>query len=745
MLDGYGDGWNGGNLEVFVNDQSIGTFYANAFGSYETFTVCNNDKIELKYSSGDYEEENSYQLLDDAYKVIFHDEFGPNTGSVFSSTLICGSNTTLQGSHPCLAIAIDTIDCTFSNNIDFPGSQIYPNCSLYQGSDIWFALPTPKSGNLSISVDNGSLQDISLMIWSANDCSNLRMLSCNSGNEGSVSSTIYNVEGISHVLIQVFGYDGAAGTFDLCVKDLGSIKLTESELPIVMINTLGQSIQNDQKIDCKMDIIYNGPNAITYTSDSSNVYSGNIGIEIRGASSSGYPQTPYGFETRDEFGQNNDVSLLDMPAENDWVLLSNFNDRSLMRNALAFKLFEEMGNYSVRANLCEVLIDSNYRGIYLLGEKIKRDKNRVNIATLTGEDVSGDEVTGGYILQQNYWNNENSFQSNYSPIDHPGLDIHFVYEYPEPGAILPEQKTYIASYVDSLETALYSNDFDDEENGYRKYLDVPSFIDYFLVNELARNGDGFKKSVFFNKDKNSNGGKLKAGPVWDFDWAWKNMWGCYIYESTEGAGWAHLNNDCNTDNYSCGYYVRLLQDESFANELRCTYEKYRTTMLDTNYIFSYMDSLKNMVYKAQERHFKKWPILGISGPAPELGPIAQTYSGEIDTLKNWIKTRLNWLDKNIPGTCEISSVNSNSRQIEIQSYPNPASNQLMVEIKNPWAANLEIRILNYLGEQVYFNTINQYKKVNQQVIDLSGIPIGMYLLEVKTKDSKTYKKIMIYR
>ena len=85
------------------------------------------------------------------------------------------------------------------------------------------------------------------------------------------------------------------------------------------------------------------------------------------------------------------------------------------------------------------------------------------------------------------------------------------------------------------------------------------------MNEVSRNNDGFKKSVFFHKDKNSNGGKLKAGPVWDFDWAWKNIASCSIFEATDGSGWAHLINDCFTDNYSCGWYVRLLQDSTFNN------------------------------------------------------------------------------------------------------------------------------------------------------------------------------------
>ncbi len=144
-----------------------------------------------------------------------------------------------------------------------------------------------------------------------------------------------------------------------------------------------------------MEMKYNGPDSLTLLTDSSNVYDGHIGIEIRGATSSGYPQTPYNIETRTDSGTNNNVPLLGLPAENDWVLLSNYNDRSLIRNTLAFKLFEEMGNYSVRTHLCEVLIDSSYKGIYVFGEKIKRDNNRVDIAKILDTDTIGDELTSG--------------------------------------------------------------------------------------------------------------------------------------------------------------------------------------------------------------------------------------------------------------------------------------------------------------------------------------------------------------
>lgn len=454
-----------------------------------------------------------------------------------------------------------------------------------------------------------------------------------------------------------------------------------SELPVIVINTSGQTIVEDEKISALMDIKYNGPGTITYLTDSSNIYSGNIGIEIRGASSAQYPQHPYSIETRTATGENNNVSILGMPAENDWLLLSNYNDRSLIRNTVAFKLFEEMGHYSVRTSFCELFVNNDYQGIYIFCEKIKQDDDRVDIEKLTPLDNSGDELTGGYILEQNHWNASNSFLSNYSPINHPDFDVHFVYNYPEADEITAAQKSYIASFIDSLEFVLYSPDFADPHTGYGKYIDVKSFIDYFLVSELSRNIDGFKKSVYFYKDKYSNGGKLHAGPVWDFDWAWKNLYACPKMSGTDGSGWSHLINDCETDIYSSDWYIRLFQDSTFFNELRSTYEGYRETILDTDRIFAYIDSVRNLVQFAQARHFQKWPILGMSGPAPEIGPFATTYNGELDTLKAWINLRLQWLDANIPGLCPNVFIDDNRQDMfsTLSYYPNPGNGDFHFE------------------------------------------------------------------
>lgn len=746
MHDSYGDGWNGATLEVLVNNLSVGIFSASNSGSSATIPVCDNDLVELIYTPGDYENENSYEWQDASWNIIYQDGPTPATGSVSSSTVNC--NTPLvPGSHPCLAIPIDSIQCISADNTGFQSSGLTPNCSWFEGGDIWYSMVVPASGNLSFETLAGSIDDTGIAVWTGDDCNDLHIIGCDDDGGAVYLSflLLYDLVPGQTIYIQAWKWGGGTGSFEICITDLGTVVFDSSELPIVMINTLDQPIGQDTKIDCLMDIKYNGPGNITYVTDSANVYSGNIGIEIRGATSAGYPQKPYNFETRTPAGDNNQVALLGMPEENDWVLLSHYNDRSLLRNLLSFKLFGEMGNYSVRAQLCELMVDNKYKGIYAIGEKIKRDSNRVNIAKLTVADTLGDDLTGGYILQQNYWDSNNSFLSNYHPIDHPDFDVAFVYESPKADELLPVQKAYIAAYVDSLETALYGPDFADPVIGYRKYMDVKSFIDYFIVNEFARNPDGFKKSVFYHKDKYSNGGKLKAGPVWDFDWAYKKYNYCAEnFSGSDGSGWAHLINDCFTDNYSTGWYLRLMQDSTFNDELRCTYEEYRQTMLNMDNISAYFDAMESLVQNAQARHFQKWPLLGRSGFDDEVEPVATTYGGELDTLQSWINKRLLWLDDHIPGNCIPTSTNESGLTEIFHCYPNPANDYFIIDYSLLSPTNVAIQVSNALGAVVFStNTGLQAAGKHTLTIETSHFPPGVYMVSMETGSNVRTKKIVI--
>ncbi|MEI6122016.1 MAG: CotH kinase family protein [Bacteroidota bacterium] len=516
----------------------------------------------------------------------------------------------------------------------------------------------------------------------------------------------------------------------------GPLTVDSTRLPLVLINTLGQTIVDEPKIDVQLKIIDNGAGQYNRPTDSANNFDGLAGIEIHGSFSASLPQKPYGVETRDVLGNNLNVSLLGMPAENDWILLALYNDKVFMRNTLADKLFKKMGHYAARTAFCEVILNNTYQGIYVFTEKIKRDNHRVDIATLDINENAGDSLTGGYIVKLDYHDATNSWLSAYHPVDYPAYDVYYVYYYPKPTDITGPQMNYIQSYMASLEGALYGSNFADPTLGYRAWLDVESFIDYFIVNELSRNNDGFKKSVYFHKNKQSKGGLLHAGPVWDFDWAWKDINECSIFSATDGSGWAYKVNDCSPDNYSNGWMVKMMQDTGFVHQLNCRYFNLRQTLLDTTYLFHYIDSVHTLVNDAQVRHYKKWPTLGINVGTPEIGSQPTTYDGEIAKFKTWIKTRLAWLDANMPGYCPDVSTDYISPPVSIRLFPNPATDVVYFET-NGKIVSTQL----YSTAGVLMNTFDASYK---QTLQLSTYAPGIYFMVFHFADgSKTTRKLVV--
>lgn len=509
--------------------------------------------------------------------------------------------------------------------------------------------------------------------------------------------------------------------------------LDSTTLPLIIINTNNQNIVDEPKIMANMRIIDNGPNLVNRPTDLANIYDGEIGIEIRGSSSANFPQKPYGIETRESDGSNKNVSLFDMPKENDWILLSNYNDKVLFRNIISYGLFRDMGHYAPRARLCEVIVNDEYQGIYVFTEKIKKDGGRVDIATLNTDENSGDDLTGGYIFRIDYWNSASSWKSTYKNPKFPSSTVRFVYNYPDQSDITEEQKDYLQGVVKAFEDALWSPRFNDPVEGYRNHIDVPSFIDYFIVSEFARNVDGYKKSRNFYKDKDSKDPLIYAGPVWDFDWAYKD------HEYTDGRGW-RFNYSGPSDVKPPGWYVRLMQDQEFRNELDSRYRELRLTVLDTTQIFATIDSLAKLVDDAQQRHYAVWNTLGTNTGTPEIGNQPETYKEEIVKFKKWISDRLAWLDDNMPPKADpiqiFLNTGSNLNSL-VNIYPNPVRENVNLIFKSDKKMD-HITFFQVDGSQVK----NFHVSSSTLSLDVSDLK-GIYLIHIRTDDGMTVNQRVI--
>ena len=443
---------------------------------------------------------------------------------------------------------------------------------------------------------------------------------------------------------------------------------TSSNLPIVVINTHGQTIPDDPKIEADMGIIDNGEGNRNNIGDPFNQFNGKIGIEIRGSSSQQFPKLQYGIETRDGSGNAVDVSLLGLPAENDWVLSANYADKSLMRNSLAYNLARSEGRYASRSKYFELVLNGEYQGVYVLFEKIKRTKSRLNISKLASTDVSGDAVTGGYIIKiDRVAIDDSGWYSLYKPYAGATNRTMYLFDYPKPADIVPAQALYIQNYVGTFERVMNSPDFANPTTGYQAYFDLSAAVDYVLLSEITKNVDDYRLSCFMFKERDSKGGKLTAGPAWDYDIAFGNA---DYYSAYDSAGWNITELPVTLATVDDAFPIpfwwpRLAQDSTFWNAAKERWITLRANQFSLSSIDHFIDSLASYVDEAQERNFERWPILGVHVFANWF--VGSTYPQEVQFLKDWVAARVRWMDHNLLSDGTTHGVALNELQVDIDS------------------------------------------------------------------------------
>ncbi len=425
----------------------------------------------------------------------------------------------------------------------------------------------------------------------------------------------------------------------------------DSKFPFIEINTSGNPIFDEPKSMAAMRVVDIVEDSVEITD-----YEGMIGIEIRGSSSTMFDKKSYGLETRDADDMDLDTSIYGMPIEEDWILNGPYSDKSLIRNVLIYDISNNMGRYASRTKLCELYINSDYKGVYVFMEKLKRDKERIDVNKLKLDEIEGEDLTGGYILKIDKTSGNGGFPFDYtnynsiaSAYNTEGQltsipQTHFLYEYPNEVNIRLEQRDYISNYMKEFESALAGSNFMDPESGYRKYIDVESFVDYLILNEFAHNPDAYRLSTYLYKDKN---GLLNIGPIWDFNIAFGNSDFC---EGGEPNNWVfNYNNYCPDDAWLVHFWwKRLLSDPFFSSKVKTRYQELRTGVLSTSSVNATIDNYANQLIEtgAAYRNYQKYKILN-TYVWPNRN-VAGTYDAEIAYLKSWISQRTSWLDTNVP-------------------------------------------------------------------------------------------------
>jgi hypothetical protein len=526
--------------------------------------------------------------------------------------------------------------------------------------------------------------------------------------------------------------------------ELAAQAFSSSNLPIVVISSAGRgynlpvdSFWYDTRVS--MGIIDNGPGKRNAVNDPQNNFSGEIEIRVQGSSSVGFPKRSFRISTLNAMHQQAPVSLLGMPAHEDWVLKALYQDKTFLRDDLAFRIHNQMGHYSSRSRFVEVVIDGEYKGVYQLLEKIRRDKSRVDISRLTPGETQGDDVSGGYIVSLDKFvpGQDVGWYSKYKSNASGDSANYFLFYYPKPDSIAPLQMLYIKGYFDQFEDALSSPTFTNSE-GYRKYIDVASFIDVFIVNELSRNIDGYRASTFFYKDKSSKpDSKLKAGPLWDFNIAFGNS---SFSGGSDPYWWAYLENY--HVNFVPFWWKKFMSDSSFRNDLRCRYKQLRTNVLSEAALFQYIDQMALTLDEAQQRNYQKYPILGQNVP-PNFNPPPGSYAGEIAYLKWWLHERLTWMDTQLSGPCVLPVQKTLDAPGELTAFPNPFKDRFSVAYKTTKDMRVKLELLDVTGKPVKVISEGIRKEgISQDEAEVSELPEGYYTLKMRLNEDTYFMKLI---
>jgi hypothetical protein len=444
-----------------------------------------------------------------------------------------------------------------------------------------------------------------------------------------------------------------------------AVDIGNSEVPYIFVNTKAQQIQYGPKINGTMTIFEKGKPEVKY----------NVGIDYRGKTSYRISaKKPYGIEIRDDKGADKLASIFGFPEESDWILnntvinpaTKSVIDRTLMYNHIGYELARSIGRYASRTKFVELEVNGVYLGVYTFMEKLKRGKSRININNL---NPTSSNITGGYIIKidkssigeaaigkplsyfDNNWGDDatytarNSFRSRFDingrvmtsapfgPPYHPNmyLETYFLYEDPDEATITPAQKSYIQGYVDQFETALAAETFANNTRKYTDFIDLPSFVDYFILNELFRNIDAYRLSTYLQKDKDS---KLAMGPIWDLNIGFDEGGRIPMNE------WViNYNKVVTSDPWMMPFWwPKVLQDPQFKELVKTRWTTLRSKELSTATMLALVDTNASYLKSngASGRNYVKWDLgLNIN------------YDQSIINLKNFLRDRSAWMDGQI--------------------------------------------------------------------------------------------------
>ena len=372
------------------------------------------------------------------------------------------------------------------------------------------------------------------------------------------------------------------------------VNFSYSGLPIVIIDT-----PNKATIPSKHEDWLKNATITILKQNGTEEYSGTTSIRGRGNSTWSFPKKPYALKLDEK------AEILGMPKHKRWVLLANWMDRTLLRNRVALQIALSTGMaWNPRGEFVDVILNGEHIGNYYLCEHIKVDKNRVNIHELSDEDTDG-----GYIMELDV-NYDETYKFTSAIYELP-------YMFKDPDEVNEAQFSYMKDYINTLEASLY-NDEELAAGKFMEYMDIDSSIDWWFVHELTDNSEpNHPKSTYMYKDK---GGKLFAGPAWDFDW------GTFC----SGTGYSIKNTL---------YYSRLFKNVTFVNRVK---ERWALLKSEFEKIPAFIETEAKRIAPSEKMNHTMWPITTTVN-----GDESMTFDDAVQRMKSIYEQKIKWLDEAI--------------------------------------------------------------------------------------------------
>jgi hypothetical protein len=390
----------------------------------------------------------------------------------------------------------------------------------------------------------------------------------------------------------------------------------QAQQQLTNLPTFYLTTQNSQAVSDKVTWV---PGNITVVS-SDNTENLNMPVTIRGRGNSTWNFAKKPYRIKLDSKQN----LLNLPAkEKNWVLLANHADKTLIRNAVAFKIGQLLGfEFTPSARFVDVYLNDSYLGNYMLTDQIDKGDNRVNVEKLDTLDTELPKISGGYLLEIDGFANSEPVWFTTSQ------SLKVTVKYPDDEDINAEQLSYIKNFTNSFENVLFSSNFADAATGYRNRVDTASLINWYIAGELTGNPDCFWSTYIYKKRDID---KFFFGPLWDYDIAFNN-------DNRLGDAVNKLMRD-NAFNPRT-WMQRFWQDDWF----RLSVNRRWTELVEDgllNKIQAYIDSTVIAINASQQRNFAQWNVLNTRIYNEQF--LFPTYQQGVDYLRTYLNNRVDFL------------------------------------------------------------------------------------------------------